>query len=172
MVRVPVPLRVPLTRMAPAADKVGLAPSGKVQLLLIVFVPAVLAMFTTLNVTLLQLTVEELPSNVTVPPLWLKVPPEIVTAPDTNMSELGAVKTPLLRVKVLLISSVPALPEKVPPLMVIAPPIVRPIVGGINVPLLKVMLASEPGLYALQSTVGDPERATALRARPVKPERV
>lgn len=102
-VTVPLPLKVPLRVIE---LKVGLLPSGREQLLLIVFSPELL-ITTALKVTLLQLKVVVDPSNVTVPPLALNVgEPEIVSAPASVKVPDGAVNVPDVRLKVLFISTV------------------------------------------------------------------
>ena len=97
IVNVPVPVSVPLTVISAVVPLpiVGLAPSGKLQLLLTVLAPAVCSKVTRLNVTLLQLRVAViLLSNVSVPLLALKVPPEIVKVDATVIVPEGAVKVP------------------------------------------------------------------------------
>ena len=58
-----------------------------------------------------------MPSRVTVPELWVKVPPEWVKLGETlNVpDEDGAVRVPEEMVRVPLISTVPELPVNVPP---------------------------------------------------------
>lgn len=101
---VPLPDSVPLTLIFPPLVSFGLLPSGILQLLLTVLVPAVFVNVTRLKVTLLQLRVfEVVPLKVTVPPLALKVgEPEMVMAPLTEVVPLEAVKLPADRVKLLI----------------------------------------------------------------------
>lgn len=62
----------------------------------------------------------EVPSKVTVPELWVKIPPEWAKFPDT-FSAVGAVRVPEERVKAPFTSTVPELPVSVPPDMVNPP---------------------------------------------------
>jgi hypothetical protein len=95
LVNVPVPLIVPFrTKLS---GIVGLFPTGSEQLLLMVFVLVCPVNETRLKVMLLQLRVAILLLNVTVPELWLKVPPVTVNAPGTVQLPEVAVKTPPLK---------------------------------------------------------------------------
>jgi hypothetical protein len=97
--KVPVPVKVPFSvtavELAPE-PRVGLAPSGKLQLLFIIFVFAVWEIVTKLNATLLQLRVALVaPSKDTVPPFASKIAdPEIVKLPESVIVPLGAVNVP------------------------------------------------------------------------------
>ena len=117
MVIVPLPDKVPL-RVMPSTllpPTVGLAPKGKEQSLLMVMMPLVVLMFTALKVALLQAKVRVLvPSNVTVPELWVKVPPVIVKFPATVIVPDVEVNVPPERVNLSLMSMVEFPPEKVP----------------------------------------------------------
>ena len=107
---VPVPERVPLSVKSPTfvlPPTVGLLPKGRVQSLLMIMLLTVWLRFTALKVTLLQERVTPpLPSNVTVPELWVKVPPVMVKFPATVIVPAGAVKVPEERVKSSLKSTV------------------------------------------------------------------
>lgn len=105
---VPVPESVPLSVTVALLPVIfGLAPSGIVQLLLIVLVLPVCVSVIRLNVTLLQDRVCDplVPLKFTVPPLALKVGlPEMVIAPLTLVVPLEAVKLPPDRVKAAVVS--------------------------------------------------------------------
>lgn len=120
-VSVPDPVIAPATINVPVV--VGFVPSGNVQLLEIVLLPAVFAIVTRLKLALLQLTVMlEVPSKVSVPPFALKAPvPDIVNAPATVMTPLDAVKLPALRAKLLFKSSVWLAAVKLPAAWLKAP---------------------------------------------------
>lgn len=95
---VPVPLSVPFKVMRPM---VGLFPSGKLQLLPTVRV-VVLLRVTRLNNVLLQLSAAvAVPLKFTVPPLALKVAPELIVKFDAKFTvPEGALKVePVLTVK-------------------------------------------------------------------------
>ena len=100
IVSVPVPERVPFRVISALVSPpvVGLFPSGNEQLLFTVLrVEPVWAKVTRLKLTLLQAKVPSaFPSNVTVPPLAVKVVPELMVkeAPTVIVLE-GAVKTAL-----------------------------------------------------------------------------
>lgn len=110
-----VPLRVKMVIAGVALSSlrltVGLAPRGKEQSLPTVretsFSPT-LFMVTALKVTLLQERVagDDVPSKVTVPELWVKVPPVMVKLFATVMVPEGAVNIPEESVKAALRSNV------------------------------------------------------------------
>ena len=93
-VNVPLPVNVPFNTML--LPPRGFAPKGKVQSLFTVLALLVCAKVTRLNVTLLQAKVAvDVPSNVIVPPLALKVGvPEIVNDAAKVIVPEGAVKVP------------------------------------------------------------------------------
>ena len=112
------PDRVPLTiRPAVPDPTVGLLPSGRLQSLPTVLVPAVLVIETWLNAWLPQdRMLLPVPSNVTVPPLALKVAPGlIVKACAIVIVPAGASNAdPALTVK-LVLKSAPLGTVTVPP---------------------------------------------------------
>lgn len=119
-VSVPVPESVPfkVIWLVPSpVPTVGLAPRGRLQLLLMVLMLLpVFLIFTALKVTLLQETIPLVPSKVTVPELWVKVGvPVIVKDPAMVVVALVEVKIPPERVKASLMSIVELPPAKVPP---------------------------------------------------------
>ena len=95
----PLPDKVPFRVILPPLLALGLSPSGRLQSLFTVFVPAVWTNVTKLNVTLLQLIVPLVaPLKLTVPLLWLKVgDPEIVKVEATDVVVELAVNTPAVR---------------------------------------------------------------------------
>lgn len=105
VVKVPVPDRVPFKVIEPPLLALGLAPSGKLQSLLTVLVPAVFVKVTKLNVLLPQARVTVVvPLKLIVPPLALKVAPELtVNVEPKEAVPDGALKVdPILTVKVPL----------------------------------------------------------------------
>jgi hypothetical protein len=138
LVNVPVPLKVPFR--VTAEETVGLAPKGREQLLFTVFVVLLLERFTKLKVTLLQLNVAVLPSNVIVPPFALKVgEPETVSDPARVIVPLGALKVPAEIVRAPFISVVAQLVKvNVPPSTVTVPVVVNvPLAEQVKVPAVK-----------------------------------
>ena len=115
---VPVPERVPLSVKSATfvlPPTVGLLPKGRVQSLLTVMLPPVWLKFTALKVALLQeRVIDENPSNVRVPELWVKVPLVMVKLPDTVMVPDVEVNVPAERVNLSLISIAESPPVKVP----------------------------------------------------------
>jgi hypothetical protein len=103
-VNVPLPLSVPLLTIPRAT--LGLLPSGTVHPELIVLLFEVCVNITRLNGAPPQFIDPDVPSNSTVPPLALKVPPLKVRLDEMLIVPEGAVSVPELRVRLPFMSTV------------------------------------------------------------------